>query len=100
MTTEPLRCRWIELSGKCSSAWNWSVLTSHAPLARSLSAFLSSHVSVSIVEQSIVACDTMPASELKIADKWDYAIETGIKRTVYGTVAAGVVAVLLFRKFN
>jgi ABC-type phosphate transport system permease subunit len=69
-------------------------------LARSLSAFLSSHVSVSIVEQSIVACDTMPASELKIADKWDYAIETGIKRTVYGTVAAGVVAVLLFRKFN
>jgi hypothetical protein len=52
------------------------------------------------VEQSIVACDTMPASELKIADKWDYAIETGIKRTVYGTVAAGVVAVLLFRKFN
>jgi Domain of unknown function (DUF543) len=42
----------------------------------------------------------MPASELKVADKWDFAIETGIKRTVYGTVAAGVVAVLLFRAYT
>jgi hypothetical protein len=39
----------------------------------------------------------MPASELKIADKWDYAVETGIKRTAYGSLAAGVVAALLFR---
>jgi Domain of unknown function (DUF543) len=40
---------------------------------------------------------TMPASELKVADKWDVAVETGIKRTAYGTMAAGVVAALLFR---
>jgi Domain of unknown function (DUF543) len=39
----------------------------------------------------------MPASELKVADKWDVAVETGIKRTAYGTMAAGVVAALLFR---
>ena len=39
----------------------------------------------------------MVASELKIADKWDHAIETGIKRTAYGVLAGGVVAALLFR---
>lgn len=39
----------------------------------------------------------MPASELQVADKWDVAVETGIKRTAYGTMAAGVVAALLFR---
>lgn len=38
-------------------------------------------------------------SELKVAEKWDTALEKGIKRTAYGAIAGGVVAVLLFRTF-
>lgn len=38
-------------------------------------------------------------SELKVAEKWDSALEKGIKRTAYGAIAGGVVAALLFRKF-
>lgn len=41
----------------------------------------------------------MPDSALKIADKWDSALEQGIKRTAYGTIAGGVLAALLFRTF-
>lgn len=36
-------------------------------------------------------------SELKVAEKWDSALEKGIKRTAYGAIAGGVVAALLFR---
>lgn len=39
----------------------------------------------------------MPDSELKIADKWDHALEKGIKRTAYGVLAGGLIAALLFR---
>ena len=41
----------------------------------------------------------MVASELKIADKWDHAIETGIKRTAYGILTGAVLAALLFRMY-
>lgn len=36
-------------------------------------------------------------SELKVAEKWDTALEKGIKRTAYGAIAGGIVAALLFR---
>ncbi|CDF33045.1 unnamed protein product [Chondrus crispus] len=39
----------------------------------------------------------MTTSELKVAEKWDTALEKGIKRTAYGAIAGGVVAALLFR---
>ncbi|KAA8493120.1 Myb-like protein I [Porphyridium purpureum] len=37
------------------------------------------------------------ASELQVAEKWDHALEIGIKRVAYGAVAGIVVAALLFR---
>lgn len=37
------------------------------------------------------------ASSLKVADKWDSALEQGIKRTAYGAITGGVIAMLLFR---
>lgn len=43
---------------------------------------------------------TMAGSELKIAEKWDSALEKGIKRTAYGTIAGGVIAALLFRTYS
>lgn len=42
----------------------------------------------------------MTTSELKVAEKWDTALEKGIKRTAYGAIAGGVVAALLFRKWS
>lgn len=42
----------------------------------------------------------MPDSALKVADKWDSALEQGIKRTAYGTIAGGVLALLLFRRLE
>lgn len=39
----------------------------------------------------------MSANETKVAEKWDSAMEKGIKRTAYGAIAGGVVAALLFR---
>lgn len=41
----------------------------------------------------------MSASELKVAEKWDTALEKGIKRTAYGAIAGGVIAALLFRTY-
>jgi len=39
----------------------------------------------------------MGSSELKVAEKWDVAIETAIKRTAYGALAGTISALLLFR---
>ncbi|PXF44095.1 hypothetical protein BWQ96_06176 [Gracilariopsis chorda] len=39
----------------------------------------------------------MSSSELKVAEKWDTALEKGIKRMAYGAIAGGVVAALMFR---
>lgn len=40
----------------------------------------------------------MSSSELKVAEKWDTALEKGIKRAAYGAIAGGLTAALLFRK--
>lgn len=39
-------------------------------------------------------------SELKVAEKWDSALEKGIKRAGYGAIAGGVMAALLFREYT
>lgn len=48
---------------------------------------------------TIFTSSKMPTSELKVAEKWDTAMEKGIKRTAYGAIAGGVVAALLFRTY-
>ncbi|KAK9811027.1 hypothetical protein WJX73_007573 [Symbiochloris irregularis] len=35
--------------------------------------------------------------ELYIDEKWDHAIDIGLRRVVYGTLAGGAAALLLFR---
>lgn len=62
---------------------------------RSLSASLP--FSSTVPSRKAVTISIMPASELKVAEKWDTAMEKGIKRTAYGAIAGGVVAALLFR---
>lgn len=42
----------------------------------------------------------MSSSELKVAEKWDTALEKGIKRMAYGAIAGGVVAALMFRTYR
>eukprot|EP00179_Madagascaria_erythrocladioides_P026265 CAMPEP_0198339350 /NCGR_PEP_ID=MMETSP1450-20131203/39428_1 /TAXON_ID=753684 ORGANISM="Madagascaria erythrocladiodes, Strain CCMP3234" /NCGR_SAMPLE_ID=MMETSP1450 /ASSEMBLY_ACC=CAM_ASM_001115 /LENGTH=84 /DNA_ID=CAMNT_0044044275 /DNA_START=37 /DNA_END=291 /DNA_ORIENTATION=- len=37
------------------------------------------------------------SSELKVAEKWDAAIESGIKRMAYGSLAGAATAGILFR---
>lgn len=44
-----------------------------------------------------VAVFTMVASEHKISEQWDEAIETGIKRMAYGLAGGAVAALVLFR---
>lgn len=39
----------------------------------------------------------MVASEHKISEQWDEAIETGIKRMAYGLAGGAVAALVLFR---
>eukprot|EP00168_Porphyra_purpurea_P016703 TRINITY_DN5506_c0_g1_i1.p4 TRINITY_DN5506_c0_g1~~TRINITY_DN5506_c0_g1_i1.p4 ORF type:complete len:105 (+),score=51.19 TRINITY_DN5506_c0_g1_i1:96-410(+) len=39
----------------------------------------------------------MGASEHKISEQWDVAIETGIKRMAYGLAGGAVAALVLFR---
>lgn len=49
------------------------------------------------VSSSLLAVFTMVASEHKISEQWDEAIETGIKRMAYGLAGGAVAALVLFR---
>ena len=42
--------------------------------------------------------DGVRAQHLEIDQKWDRVIDVGLRRLVYGSLAGGVAALILFRK--
>jgi hypothetical protein len=44
--------------------------------------------------------ETNKPSQYYIDEKWDSAIDTMLRRVVYGSLAGGLAAVILFRKYK